>query len=134
MAISKTLYLFSAVEGTVLRNGQPVEGVEVEQTYHWHWKDQRGTVVVKTDANGHFRLPAVTATSWTAALLPHEPAIGQRITLRHAGTAHKGWVMTKHNYDVQGEVPGRPLHFTCALEEEAVAHPETATFGICRLR
>ena len=33
MAFSKTLYLFSEVEGTVLLDGKPVQGVEIEQEY-----------------------------------------------------------------------------------------------------
>lgn len=133
MAFSKTLTLFSEVEGTVVMDGQPVAGVQVEQEHHWHWKDQHGTVTVTTDAQGRFRFPAVTATSWTAGLLPHEPVIGQRITLRYQGKTHKGWVMSKRNYDAQGEVPGHALRLICDLGEEPAAHPETETFGICRL-
>ncbi|SDH22366.1 hypothetical protein SAMN05216588_103239 [Pseudomonas flavescens] len=134
MAFSKTLYLFSEIEGTVLLGGQPVEGVEVEQEYHWHWKNEHRKNSVKSDANGRFHFPAVTGKSLTAGLMPHEPVIGQRITLRYQGKEHKGWVFTKHNYDDQGEVKGRPLTFTCELNSEPVAHPETETFGICVLR
>ncbi|WP_369941003.1 DUF6795 domain-containing protein [Xanthomonas medicagonis] len=134
MAISKTLYLFSEVEGTVLLDGKPVQGVEIEQAYHWHWKDRQGTKNAKTDMLGRFHLPAVTDTSLTASLMPHEPVIGQRITLRYQGREHKGWVFTKHNYEASGEVKGRPLKFICELNSEPVAHPETETFGICVLQ
>jgi hypothetical protein len=134
MAFSKTLYLFSEVHGTVLLNGQPAQGVEVEQDYHWHWGEQKRTTTVTTDAQGRFHFAEVTGTSWTARLLPHEPVIVQRITLRYQGKDHKGWFMAKHNYDRLGEVPGRPLTLVCDLADEAVAHPDTETFGICVLR
>lgn len=133
MAFSNTLHLFSAVEGTVYLNGQPVSGVEVQQAYHWHWKNEQRTVSTRTDANGTFSLPAITGQSFTSRFLPHEPVIGQRITLRYQGREHKAWVFTRHNYDALGEVAGRELVFSCELSDEPVAHPETETFGICRL-
>lgn len=129
-----TLYLFSAVEGTVYLNGQPASGVEVEQAYHWHWKNEQRTVSTRTAADGTFSLPALTGQSFTSRFLPHEPVIGQRITLRHQGREHKAWVFTKHNYDALGEVAGRELVFRCELSDEPMAHPETETFGICRLQ
>lgn len=131
---SKTLYLFSEVHGTVLLNGQPVQGVEVEQDYHWHWGKQKRTTTVTTDAQGRFHFAEVTGTSWTAGLLPHEPVIVQRLTLRYQGKEHTGWFMAKHNYDRRGEVKGRPLALVCDLAHEAVAHPDTETFGICVLK
>lgn len=133
-AMAKTLYLFSEVQGTVLLGGQPVEGVEIEQEYHWHWKNEHRKNNVKTTVDGRFHFPAVTAKSLTAGFIPHEPVVGQRITLRYQGKVHKGWVFTKHNYDDQGEVKGRALTFTCELNDEPVAHPETETFGICILQ
>ncbi|WP_313345389.1 DUF6795 domain-containing protein [Stenotrophomonas sp.] len=133
MAFSKTLYLFSEVQGTVLLNGQPVQGVEVEQDYHWRWGDLKRTHTVTTDAQGRFHFPEATGRSWTAGLIPHEPVIVQRITLRYQGKEHKGWFLAKHNYDRLGEVEGRPLRFVCHLEREAGPHPETETFGSCEL-
>ncbi|TBV03260.1 DUF6795 domain-containing protein [Phytopseudomonas dryadis] len=134
MAFTQTLYLFSEVEGTVLLDGQPVEGVEVGQEYHWHWKNEHRKSSTKTGANGRFHFPAVTGKSLTAGLIPHEPAIGQRITLRYQGKEHKGWVFSKHNYDNLGEVKGRALTFNCELNAEPVAQAETETFGICLLQ
>ncbi|XXF08715.1 hypothetical protein J3Q00_22500 [Pseudomonas sp. D2-3] len=131
MAFSKTLYLFSEVEGTVLLDGKPAQGVEIEQEYHWHWKNEHRKNSVKSDAQGRFHFPAVTAKSLTAGFMPHEPVIGQRLTLRYQGKDHKGWVFTKHNYDNLGEVKNRPLKFICELNSEPVAYPETETFGIC---
>ncbi|MGE8217989.1 Nickel uptake substrate-specific transmembrane region [compost metagenome] len=134
MALFKTLYLFSEVHGTVLLDGKPVQGVEVEQDYHWRWGGQKRTTTVTTDAQGRFHFAEVTGRSWTAGLLPHEPVIVQRITLRYQGKEHKGWFMAKHNYDRLGEVPGRPLNVVCDLADEAGPRPEIGTFGICELR
>lgn len=133
MAFTKTLYLFSDVQGVVVLGGKPVPGVEVEQDYHWRWGNVKRTTTVTTDAQGRFQFPEATGRSFTA-FLPHEPVIVQRITLRYQGKEHTGWFMAKHNYDRLGEVPGRPLRFVCDLGTEAGPHPETQTFGICVLQ
>lgn len=134
MFLSKTLYLFSEVNGTVLLDGKPVQGVEVRQDYHWHWGELKRSHTVTSDAQGRFRFAEVTGTSWTANLLPHEPVVMQALTLRYQGKEHRGWLMYKHNYDRLGEVPGRALNLVCDLADEPVARPETETFGICVLR
>lgn len=131
---SKTLYLFTEVDGVVLLDGRPVPGVEVEQDYHWHWGEQERSARVTTDAQGRFRFPEVTGRSWTAGLLPHEPVINQRITLRYQGRQYKGWLHSKHNYDRFGEVPGRPLALICDLSHPPLPHPEIGSFGICVMR
>lgn len=132
MAFSKTLYLFSEVEGIVVLDGHPVKGAEVERQYTW--KDDLNAEHVLTDAQGRYRFSEVTATSLLWSLLPHEPVIFQKLSIRYQGKEHKGWVLTKHNYDHLGEVGNRPLNLICDLNDEPAAHRETETFGICRLQ
>lgn len=131
MAFSKTLYLFSAVEGTVLLNGLPVEGVEVEQDYLWHWKDEKGLNKTSTDSQGYFRFPAITGRSLTAGFMPHEPVITQNIRLRYQGKEYEGWYHSKRDYENLGELDGRPIRLKCDLNDEPGPHPEINSFGIC---
>lgn len=131
MAFSKTLYLFSAVEGTVLLDGKPVAGVEVEQRYHWRWKDKRGTEKTTTDTSGRFQFSTITGKSMTAGLLPHEPVIVQNIVFRYQGKEYEGWYQSKRNYEDLGELGGKPLRLKCELTDQPGPHPESNSYGIC---
>lgn len=131
MAFSKTLYLFSEVEGVVLQDGQPVEGAVIEQEYVWHWGDQRRTSTTLTDQHGHFQFPVVAGKSLTAQFIPHEPVIVQYLRIRYDGHSYKGWFHAKHNYDVKGEYGESPLRLQCDLRDDPGSHAETASFGIC---
>ncbi len=133
MAFSKTLYLFSEVNGIVLLDGKPVQGVEVTQEYNWHWKDEKASKVATTDAQGRFHFPVVTGKSMTAAL-PHQPVIEQTLRLSFQGKQYKGWLHGKDNYDDRGELNGKPLNLVCDLSDEPVGHPEIRSFGICVLQ
>lgn len=132
IAFGKTLYLFSDVEGTVLLDGQPVSGAEVEQICHW--KDEEKLDRVLTDHLGRYKFPEITTKSFLWSFLPHEPVVFQSLRINYQGKTHKGWVFTKHNYEILGEVKDRKLRFVCELNSEPTAHPETETFGICILQ
>lgn len=122
MAFARTLTLFSEVSGVVVRDGQPVPGAEVERRYIWHWKDQTGSDKAVTDANGQFRFPAVTGSSFFGALIPHEPVVQQTIVIRSGGSEFQAWKYTKHNYDADGEFPGHRLRLRCDLAHESSYH------------
>ncbi len=130
MAFSKTLYLFSEVNGIVLLDGKPVQGVEVTQEYDWHWKEEKGSKVAVTDAEGRFHFPVITGKSLTAGL-PHQPVIEQKLRLSYQGKEYKGWLHGKDNYDEHGELKGQPLNLVCDLNDEPAGHPEIRSFGIC---
>ncbi|WP_431260843.1 DUF6795 domain-containing protein [Roseateles chitinivorans] len=134
MAFFKTFTLFSAVEGTVLMEGKPVEGLEVQQTWSWHWGEKKGSAVTRTDAQGRFHFPVVTGRSITGSLLPHQPVIEQSILFVHQGKVIDGWSHGKDNYEDQGELKGKPLRLVCDLKDEAVGRPEIRSFGICTVQ
>lgn len=122
------LYLFSAVTGTVLDHGEPVRDAEVRRTYTWAWKETTATDRAHTDAAGRFALPAITGSSVTGALLPHEPVVTQEIVIERRGVVYKAWSFTKHNYRNNGELGGA-LRLTCRLEDPPVFRGDV--FGIC---
>ncbi len=129
MALSKSYYLFSEVKGTVYLNGEPLPGAEVEQEYQW--KDTKKSSRVTTDQNGRYQFPAVVEKSFLWSLLPHEPVVFQNIRIHYQGKSYKGWSQTKHNYDNNGELNGRPFKLRCELTDEPGPHPEIGSFGIC---
>lgn len=126
-----TMVLFSAVEGTVLKEGVPISGASVEREFRWGWKDETGTDTATTDAAGKFTLPVIKRSSILGGLLPHEPMIRQTILIRHDGTTYKAWMFDKGNYDLNGELKGRPIRIACRLE--APLHHSGDVYGICDL-
>lgn len=127
------LVLFSAVEGTISRNGAPVAGATVTREFLWSMKRETGSDTTVTDAAGRFSLPEITRRS-LMALFPHEPVVRQTITIAVDGTSYKAWVYFKRNYDDNGELR-RPIRLSCRLETEPVGRPASydEVFGVCDL-
>lgn len=126
------MYLFSEVDGLVVKGGVPVTGAAVEQEYRWAWKDEVGTKQVKTDAEGKFRFPAVVKSSFFGSFLPHEPMVRQTILIKHDGNVYKAWMFDKGNYQNNGELKGKPISLYCDLDDD-LSHKGEA-YGICQLR
>lgn len=123
------LCLFSAVTGVVLDHGRPVEGARLERSYEWRWKPESGRDETRTDADGRFRLPAITRGSLLGSLLPHEPFVRQTLLIHHAGRTYQAWMFNKGEYAENGELGGRPISLVCRLEASPEHHGEV--YGIC---
>ncbi len=129
------MHLFSAVRGVVLLKGKPVAGALVEQDYFWHWKDQRGVAVVKTDASGNFQFPQVTGASFMGSILPHEPVVEQTIRITYEGQDYMAWSHERGNYSANGELAGRSISLLCDLDRAPFYKgPRDSVYGICELR
>lgn len=129
--MAKTLYLFSSVQGVVLDKGKPVPGAEVERIYNWGWKDLTGQEKIVTGPDGSFHFDPVVESSFWASILPHEPVVTQKILIRHGGVEYKAWMFTRHNYEENGELNGKPVRLTCDLGSEPSAKGDI--FGICAI-
>ena len=125
------MVIFSAVQGRVLEQGEPVAGAVVEREFRWAWKDETGTDRATSGADGSFSLPAIERSSFLGSLLPHEPMVRQTILIRHGGKTYKAWMFDKGNYDNNGELKGRPIVMVCRLENAPKKTGEV--FGICDL-
>ncbi len=127
------LVLFSAVEGTITRNGTPVAGAKVTRDFQWSMKRESGSDTTMTDAAGRFSLPDITRRS-LMAMFPHEPVVRQTITIQIDSTSYKAWAYFKRNYDDNGELR-RPIRLNCRLETEPASRPASygEIFGICDL-
>lgn len=126
------MFLFSEINGVVVRQGTPVTGATVEQEYRWAWKEESGTAITKTNAQGLFSFPAIVKNSFFGSLLPHEPMVRQTILIHYEGQTYKAWLFDKGNYDNNGELKGKPISLFCDLE--APLSHKGEVYGICQLR
>ncbi|TBV01090.1 hypothetical protein DNK34_21785 [Pseudomonas dryadis] len=132
-AMAKPLYMFSEVKGTVLLNGEPVAGAEIEQSYIWLWDQKKRTFSSTTDQQGHFSLEERVEKSFFATVIPTGQKINQTITIRHNGKEYDGWLHDKDNYAKNSESANGPFKLVCELSDTPGAHPESKSYGICVL-
>lgn len=131
MGIFSELVLFSEVEGIVLQEGHPLEGVEIVQEITYQRPGKIPTKTTQTDADGKFTLERITTTGGLGRFLPGQIAILQRIVIRHRGVEYEGWRHTKTSYEQNGELGGRPLRLVCELSR--TPDFEGKHYGICRV-
>lgn len=126
--------VFSAVEGRVVNDGVPVVNALIKRTYKWD--DEKITDEIKTDENGYFSLPEKYESSlWT--LFPHNPSVGQMINIYIDDKEYQAWGFRKGNYDVNGELDGKPMNLICDLNNQKKPHKINdfkSYLGICEVK
>ena len=131
MGISSQLVLFSEVHGTVLSHGKPVQGAELIQETVWSDnKNDVPAVTTTTDADGRFHFTEVDRKAGILRMVPHQPVILQKITIRYEGVDYPAWRHTKNTYDANSELDGKPLNLQCELSREPDF--EGTHYGICK--
>ncbi|MEM9061385.1 MAG: carboxypeptidase-like regulatory domain-containing protein [Pseudomonadota bacterium] len=130
MALSKTLTLFSEMNGRlVTTDGAPVSGASIKRTWKWAWDESEGEDITTTDDDGRFSFDKVTARSFSAGILPHEPSVFQEISTPGDEGPVILWYARKSSYDDMSELGGRPFRVVCQLSKEPI---EGALFyGTC---
>ena len=131
MGLSSRLVLFSEVHGTVMSHGQPVHGAELVQEVVW--SDNKNDVLpirTSSDADGRFHFAPVERSAGLTRMVPHQPAILQRITIHYQGVDYMAWRHTKNTYDVNSELDGKALNLQCELSREPDF--EGTHYGICK--
>lgn len=132
MSLFKPLCVFSSVKGVILKNGEPVEGAEVERKYLWgDFKEKWHKEIFKTDKLGQFHFPAAYERS-LLALFPHNPNVPQRITIRYQERNYEAYMRRKRNYKENSEFNGKPLELVCDLKN--APSKEGGVYGICTLK
>lgn len=130
---SSKLCVFSTVEGTVLKDGEPVMGAVITRTYSW--KDEDISEEVSTDKSGHFKFNAAYQHSFWS-WLPHNPSILQFIKIKIDNEEYQAWGYQKGNYDENGELAGKNMKLKCELTHPESKQPATDIknfVGICEL-
>lgn len=131
--------MFSAVEGIVLSDGKPVEGVKIKRRYLWGAAQKEETDITTTNAEGKFNFPPLYNSAPSITLLPlHEASVSQQITFYHKDEEFDAWSFQRRNYKLGGEFDKNPLELICDLGWESKTHNEddylNSYFGICKLK
>ncbi len=130
MGTSSRLVLFSEVHGTVLKDGVPVEGAQVRQEVVW--SDNKGEIPARetiSDRNGRFSFFAVERNAGALRVVPHQPVILQKLTIRYNGVDYPAWRHTKNSYGENSELDGKCMDLLCELSREPDF--EGTHHGIC---
>lgn len=131
LLVFKTNVVFSEVEGVLTQGGQPLEGVEIEQYYRFHWEMKEFRATTVTDKEGKFRFPERTEHSILSSIFPHQPVVDQIISFRYQGIDYKGWQFTKMNYEAYTEIPKATPGMYCELDRYS---PENIQFSkVCQV-
>lgn len=107
--------LFSAVQGTLLRNGSPVSGATISRIVTW--RGELHSDSTETDCHGNYHLPAITSSS-NLPLLPAEFNAEQEMTVSIDGMTTLIWNTIKPEPGENTELNGLPLILTCDVADE----------------
>jgi len=125
------LVLFSEVHGTVLKDGQPVQGAELVQTVVWSENENEiPPQQTTTDARGMFHFAPIERKAGLRRMIPSQPAMLQKIVIHYQGTEYIAWRYGKDSYDANSELDGKPINLVCELTR-APGH-EGTHYGICK--
>lgn len=130
MALFGANVFFSEVSGIVVKDGQPVAGVEIVQNIYAQPETDFAPAVSVSAADGRFHFPEVTRPKGLLSLLPlpGDVTIIQELTVRWNGEDIPGWTNAKRDFERNGET-GKPLNFRCDLDRAG----DDSKSGICEL-
>jgi hypothetical protein len=132
MSLFSDRVFFPEVRGVVTDRGKPIEGAEIERSFHAAMQDEKGLDLTRTDVSGHFLFKKITKSSSLLSMLPHEPVIGQNIIIKVGGKEYMAWQYVKHDYDDNGELNGKPIDIICDIASDPAK--QGGIYGICRLK
>jgi hypothetical protein len=126
--------VFSAVDGIVTLQGEPLQNVKVTRSYS---ESKKVDEVTYTDSEGRFKFPDwVDTTLFDFSFLPTEIRIIQEIVVEHQGTQYDAWISAKSDYEKNSELKGTPINLSCELSSEP-SYKETPSeqtvYGVCTI-
>lgn len=117
--------LFSAIEGQVVKGGQPVTGATLTREWTFTGDGKRGNDTAITDDAGRFAFAVVIVPYQKSRFLAQQPVISQAIKLVWDGEERRVWVASKHDLlagteqhpqSSNGQAPDRALRVTIDLD------------------
>ena len=110
----KDVCVFSAVKGVLLRDGEPLAGVEV---LRWgSWKTEFNDTSI-TDDEGRFSFPDIYQNS-LRSVLPVEFTASQTMKVVVDGEEDYFWINAKREPEQNAELNGRDIDVVCDLSSE----------------
>lgn len=70
------------------------------------------------------------------SLFPHNPGIGQELTISFDGKSYTAWRFKKGDYELNSENNGSPMNMSCDLAKAEKVHELSKLkdyFGLCKL-
>ncbi len=117
VAFGKKVVLFSEVYGVLVdASGVPQPDIRIERK--WVWRGNENSDETVTGKDGVFRLPEIGDTTLLGSILPESPVVGQDIFAHGSDGAVNIWGATKHSYDANSEMEGRPVRLSCRIDQE----------------
>lgn len=114
--------LFSEVNGVVTQDGKPIAGAEIIRTAEFNNKAYIDSTMTDTHGRYYFNARFINSIN---KILPIEPRVPQKISIRYHNKEYLGWDMDKRDYEINGEID-RKLDLVCELSKE----PEMKKLGI----
>lgn len=115
------VYVFSKMEGVVMKDGKPVEGAVIKRTAD-HYNDKAYYDQTVSDENGHFEFGAITTRYFWSFMF--DTVVRQVVYIEHEGTRYLGWDAFKNNAHHRGELIAKdekaraPIRCTFDLDQE----------------
>ena len=122
--------LFSEVVGTVVVNGEPIEGAVVKQNVSRGHREAF-TQTTETGPDGSFQFDEVSSSKKLLDFLPGEMVVQQEIEIIHDDQMFQGWIFTKRDGLTGSESDGERFKLVCDIAREPDF--DGKYFGICRL-
>jgi hypothetical protein len=114
------LYLFSAVKGRIVNNGEPVAGIKVERSTFWNMEETPRLETTYTDENGYYTFNEMTGSAnfGLLAKLFHVPTISQRIYCFNQTTEILLYANSKGDYSRNSETGLDTIEITSDLKDQ----------------
>jgi hypothetical protein len=96
------MVLFSAISGTLVKDGKPVAGATITREANFHGFEQTDTTT--TDKDGTFSFPTMKRFTLVWQVLPSEPIVHQKIVTRALDKDYEVWYHTKRGYEDNAEL------------------------------
>jgi hypothetical protein len=96
------MVLFSAISGTLVKDGKPVAGAKITREANFHGSKHSDSTV--TDKDGNFSFETMKTFTLLYQVLPSEPVVIQRVFVRAGDKSYEIWSYAKFGYEDNSEL------------------------------
>jgi hypothetical protein len=125
------MVLFSAIAGTLVKDGKPVANAVITREANFHGFEQTDTTT--TDKDGTFSFPTMKRFTVLWQVLPSEPIVHQKIVARALDKDYEVWYHTKWGYEDNSELRYFVLNAKGHIEYLRIDSATNPIFVTCNL-